>query len=253
MDKTSSAAKTSKLSSEATEVETAKSPAKGKVKGKIVKPPKPKAPPKTKKKDIKIVEKTLVNSDEETAIEGEPEPPPPIKPGENTNSASEAGGDKDDNDNDNDNVRNKQFNFLDDEKLDLFKWLVSEDMVTVHNKVFKKIFGKSFTKLTDKALQYVRCDVTCHPVQLYNFFKSNRRIYTNYLALIKKYGIEAVDITTYSELSQYVIKIYSNHAAKTGATPVSRPRHVARRVLKGKHFMYNLKLFTDTVQTKNTF
>ena len=99
-DNTSSAAKSAKLSKNAsseaksTEVETPKSPAKGKVKAKLVKPPKAKATPKTKNKIIKIVEKTVVNSDEQTASEGELEPPPQEKPGETSNSPSEAGGDK---------------------------------------------------------------------------------------------------------------------------------------------------------------
>ena len=108
---------------------------------------KPKQHQKLSKKDIKIVEKTVVNTDEQTAIEGEAEPPPLKKPGQTSNSPSEAGGDKDDKD----NVRNKHFHFLIEEKLDLFKWLVTEEMVTVHNKVFKNISEDHLLKLTDKA------------------------------------------------------------------------------------------------------
>ena len=212
LDNTSSPAKSAKLaksaSSEAksTAVKTPKSPAKGKLKGKQVKPPKPKAAPKTKKKDIKIVEKT-VNSDDETASEGDVlkekeiviEPPPQENTGEtsSTTPSEEAGVDK---------QRNKQFPFLIEEKLELYNWLVTEEMVIVSNKVFGNIPEDHLLKLTDKALEYARCGVTCQPVQLYNFFKSNRKIYTDYLALIKKSGSEAVDINEYSDLNKTIIR-----------------------------------------------
>ena len=78
-------------------------------------------------------------------------------------------------------------------EMELYNWLVMEEMVNVCNKVSPNISEDHLLKLTDKALEYVRCGVTCQPVELYNFFKSNR-IYTDYLNLIKKSGSEAVDI-----------------------------------------------------------
>ena len=50
------------------------------------------------------------------------------------------------------------------------------------------------------------------------------------MALINKYGIAAVDLIKYCKFSKYVIQIYSNHAAKTGAPAVSRRRDVSFKV-----------------------
>ena len=85
------------------------------------------------------------------------------------------------------------YNWLVMEEMELYNWLVMEEMVNVCNKVSPNISEDHLLKLTDKALQCVRCGVTWQPVQLSNFLKSNR-IYTDYLKLIKKSGSEALDI-----------------------------------------------------------
>ena len=106
------------------------------------------------------------------------------------------------------------FHFLEDEQNELFNWLVSEDMVNVSNKLFPNISEDHLLKLKNKALKYTKGAVTCEAVQLYNFFKSNRRIYTDYTSLVKKYGSAAVDLTKYNDWSRNIIDIYSNYDEK---------------------------------------
>ena len=193
------------------------------------KPSKAKPPAKTKKTDSEIVEKT-VNLDEETASEAEclkdketvTEPSPQVITAEtSSNTLSEAGGDK---------QRNKHFPFSDEEQIELFNWLVTEELVLVSNKLFHKISEDHLVKLTNKALKYTKGAVTCEAVQLYNFIKSNRRIYTGYVTMIEKFGSAAVDLNKYNDWGKFIIDIYSSYAEKTGARFVSRPRHTRSKV-----------------------
>ena len=193
------------------------------------KPSKAKPPAKTNKTDSEIVEKTL-NLDEETSSEAEclkdeetvtESSARVITTETSSNTLSEAGGDK---------QRNKHFPFSVEEQKELFNWLVTEELVLVSNKLFHKISEDHLVKLTNKALEYTKGAVTCEAVQLYNFIKSNRRIYTGYVSMIEKYGSAAVDLNKYNEWGRFIIDIYSSYAEKTGARVVSRPRHTRSKV-----------------------
>ena len=126
--------------------------------------------------------------------------------------------------------RNKQFPFSDEEKLHLYNWLVENEMVNVSHKVFPKISDEHLRKLTLKGCEYRRCSKTCQAVQLYNMFKSNRKIFTDHLAVSKKSGAEAPDLTSYSELNQSIIQIYTKYHEKSGTPLVTRTRNLTSKV-----------------------
>ena len=144
--------------------------------------------------------------------------------GTSTTNSAETGEDKDD------KIRNKTFSFTQAEKGDLYQWLVSNEIEDISHKVFHKITEEHLKFLTDKSQEFSRGDAVCEPVQLYNFFKSNRRIYTDYLNLIKASGSAAVDNKDYTKFQREIIKIYQNHSAKTGVAPVTRKRATSSKV-----------------------
>ena len=136
-------------------------------------------------------------------------------------------------------ARAKQWHFDDGDKPGLYDWLVEVELIPCTNKLLSKNTDTTIKLLTDKAAEYTHGDNPCSATQLYSFFKSNRKLYTDWNTLISKSGSEA-DVKLlkpHTPLQKKIIQIYTTHAKNTGSVPV----HTTTRntQVKSKYFKFN--------------